>query len=251
MKKQKIAISLDNNVLKLLDSKVDGSIIRSRSQAIEFYLKKGLKEENIDTAIILLKGEQQVLTLKPFRGKTYILSQIEFLQRNGIINIFIVTQHTKNINQFLEEISKSKIKVNIIEKEAKGNASALFGAKDVILNDAVVISGDVYNDFNLRKMIDKHKQNDNIATMGLISRDKPEQYGNVILDGDIIIEFTEKPKKATSHVVNAGIYIFKPEILNFISKTTISLERDVFPKLAQDNQLLGFFTHGEYIHIIK
>ena len=39
MKKPKIAISLDKPLLDLIDSKVDGSILRSRSQAMEFFLK--------------------------------------------------------------------------------------------------------------------------------------------------------------------------------------------------------------------
>ena len=36
MSKPKIAISLDKSLLELVDSKVDGSVIRSRSQAMEF-----------------------------------------------------------------------------------------------------------------------------------------------------------------------------------------------------------------------
>jgi len=37
IKKPKIAISLDKSLLDLVDSKVDGSVIRSRSQAMEFF----------------------------------------------------------------------------------------------------------------------------------------------------------------------------------------------------------------------
>jgi len=250
MKKEKIAISLDKNLLDLVDSKVDGSVIRSRSQAIEFYLKKGLKGEGIDTAIILLRGEHQQIALRKFKGTSLILSQLDFLASNGITHVFILTQHTKIINDLLEEISKSKIKADIIEKDSKGNASALLAVKDKVENDFVVMSGDVYNSFNLRRMIEKHKDGNKIATIGLMSREKAAEYGNVILDGDIIVDFIEKPKKAESNIVNAGIYIFKPEIFNSFSQSTSSLERDLFPMLAKQRQLLGFFTHGEYEHIV-
>ena len=101
MKKPKIAISLDKNLLDLVDSKVDGSVIRSRSQAIEFFLRKGLQEQSINAAVLLIKGEHQKNSLKKLKGKSLIKNQIEFFSKNGINNLYIVTQHTKNINPVL------------------------------------------------------------------------------------------------------------------------------------------------------
>ena len=59
MKKPKIAISLDQSLLDQIDSKVDGSIIRSRSQAIELFLRRGLHDEKIDTAFLLVSKNNQ------------------------------------------------------------------------------------------------------------------------------------------------------------------------------------------------
>jgi len=42
--KEKIAISLDKPLLTLLDALVDGITYRSRSQAIEHLLRKGLAQ---------------------------------------------------------------------------------------------------------------------------------------------------------------------------------------------------------------
>lgn len=250
MRKGKIAISVNKNLLDIIDSKVDGSVIRSRSQAIEFYLRKGLKDESIDTAVILLKGEHQQIALRSIAGKSLVMSQLNFLAENGIANAYIVTQHTNDIGNLQKELSKSKISVEIVKKDAKGNASALFAVRDKITSDFVAMSGDVYNNFSLRRMVEKHKSSNRIATIGLMSREKASEYGNVILDGDLVIEFIEKPKRTESNVVNAGIYIFKPEIFSMFSQAAVSLERDVFPILAKQRQLLGFFTHGEYRHII-
>src|SRR3989338_9128480 len=97
-KKPKVAISLDQNLLNLMDSKVDGSVIRSRSQAMEFFLRKGLQGQSINTAVLLIKGEHQANLLKKLRGKSLIKSQIEFFSKNAINNLYIVTQHTKHIN---------------------------------------------------------------------------------------------------------------------------------------------------------
>ena len=250
MVKPKIAISLDNSLLKIVDSKVDGSVIRSRSQAIEFFLKKGLQEQSVNFAVLLLKGEHQEFALKSVEGTSLIKKQIEFFSRYGIKTIYIVTQHSKNVNLLLNEVSDAKINVEIVEKQAKGNAEALRAIKGNISNSFVVMSGDTYNNFDLLKMIKKHMESEKLATMGLMTREKTSSYGTAILDGDLIIDFQEKPKHYSTNIVNAGIYIFKSEIFEMF-QDSVSLEKDLFPKLARLKQLVGFFTYGEYLHLEK
>jgi mannose-1-phosphate guanylyltransferase len=83
-----------------------------------------------------------------------------------------------------------------------------------------------------------------------MTREKPSSYGTAILDGDLIIDFQEKPKHYSTNIVNAGIYIFKLEIFGLFEKDEkdFSLEKNLFPKLAKLKQLVGFFTYGEYKH---
>jgi NDP-sugar pyrophosphorylase family protein len=242
MNKSKIAISVDNSLLNLVDSKVDGSVIRSRSQAIEYFLRKGLSEDSISIAVILLKGTQQEVALKPFKGKSLIKNQIEFFSNNGVKKIYLVTQGAKK--ELREELIDTG--VEIIEKDAKGNAFALLSLKDKIKSNFIVMSGDTYNNFDLIKMSNKHQQLNKIATMGLMTRDKSSDYGTAILDGDLVIDFQEKTKELSSHIVNAGIYIFKPEVFELISGD--SLEKGLFSKIAKIKELVGFFTYGEYLH---
>ena len=248
MKKPKVAISLDKSLLDLVDSKVDGKVIRSRSQAIEFFLRKGLQGQSINTAVLLIKGEHQSNMLKKLKGKSLIKNQIEFFSKNGINNLYIVTQHNKNINLLLNEVSDAKINVEIIEANAGGNAQALQAVKDKVKNNFIVMSGDTYNDFDLLKMVKKHMETDKMTTMGLMTREKTTGYGTAILDGDFIVSFQEKPKQSSTNIVNAGIYIFKPEVFELFESVN-SLEKDLFPKLARMKQLVGFFTYGEYEHI--
>lgn len=248
MKKPKIAISLDKPLLDLVDSKVDGNVIRSRSQAVEFFLRKGLKEQSINTAVILLRGEHQSISMKNVKGKSLIKNQLDFFYKNNISNVFIITQHTKNMNLFLNEISDSRLNIEVIEKNVKGTANALGAIKNKIKGDFVVMSGDTYNEFDLIKMARKHLEMDKMATMGLMTRSETEGYGTAILDGDFIADFQEKPKQSSTNIVNAGIYCLKPEIFELFEGVN-SLENDLFSKLARMKQLVGFFTYGEYLHL--
>jgi len=245
--KSKIAISMDKGLLEQIDAKVDGSVIRSRSQAIEYFLRKGLKESSIEAGVLMLKGEHQGLVLRDFKGESLLKKQIGFFAANGIKTLFIITQHTSSMNKLLLEIENSAIDVKVVESDAKGNAEALLALKDNLRKSFIVMSGDTYNNFDLLRMIKKHLELDKLGTMGLMSIEKPSRYGNAILDGDLIVDFLEKPKAVASNVVNAGIYIFKPEVFELFSGVS-SLESDLFSKLARIKQLVGFFTHGEYVH---
>ena len=247
VKKPKVAISLDKFLLDQIDSKVDGSIIRSRSQAIEFFLRKGLKESSISTAVLLIRGEHQGNLLKELKGKSLLKQQIGFFAANGINTLYIVTQHTPLINKVLLEIENAPIEVTLVQKDVKGNADALITLKDKLKGNFVVMSGDTYNNFELLRMVKKHLEQDKLSTMGLMSIEKPSKYGNAILDGDLVVDFQEKPKAVASNVVNAGIYVFKPEVFELFDNVK-SLEKDLFSKLARIKQLVGFFTHGEYRH---
>lgn len=250
MRKPKIAISVDKPLLDLIDSKVDGNIIRSRSQAIEFYLRKGIVDQSINTAVILLKGDHQKISLNEIRGEKLIKKQLKFFQNNNVNNILIVTQRSTLMKEFLSEVADVNINIKVFEKEVKGNAQALISIKDKIQGNFIVMSGDTYNNFNLLKMSSKHMEIDKMATMGLMTRSDTFGYGTAILDGDFIVDFKEKPKESSTHIVNAGIYIFRQEVFEMFEGVN-SLEKDLFPKLAKIKQLVGFFTYGEYLHIEK
>ena len=133
------------------------------------------------------------------------------------------------------------------EKKQEGTASALKLLKGKIENDFIVINGDTFNDFDLRRMIQKHKQSGKVATIGLITSKKASKYGGILISGDEIIGIKDKDDSKDIFIINAGIYVFKPTIFKYISREK-SLERDVFPKLVKEKQINGYFTHGFYIH---
>ncbi|MAG08174.1 hypothetical protein CMO89_01770 [Candidatus Woesearchaeota archaeon] len=247
MNKTKIAISIDQPLLELIDSKVDGSIIRSRSQAIEFFLRKGIGEQTIKDAVLLVHKKDFGMLLEEFQGSRLIVKHLKFLIENGINNVYLVTQPNDKINEINKLISGLKVKVNYVyEKNPRGTASALNLVRDYLKESFVVINGDTYNEFNLRKMMNKHVKSNKVATIGLITSKAPHNYSSVTLEGDNVIFFKDK-ERTESFIINAGIYIFKPDVFNYL-KDISSLEREVFPNLTQINELQGYFTYGVYKH---
>ncbi|MBI4170703.1 MAG: ribbon-helix-helix protein, CopG family [Candidatus Aenigmarchaeota archaeon] len=232
--KDKIAISLHKETLEKIDKKIDGTNIRSRSQAIEILIKKGLALSTVNTAVLLLSKMHANIPAKPFKSSSVLDQQTEFFRKNNITNIYAIVQGGLETD-----------KVTVIKTNEKTNGDALRQAKGVIKDNFVVMSGDIYTNFDLAGMIGKHMTSGKMATIGLMSSPTPGKYGTAVMEGDMVVSFAEKPKKPESHITNAGIYIFSPEIFSILKG---SIEKNVLPELARKKQLVGYFTTGEYVH---
>ncbi len=248
--KKKISASIDAELLKKLDSLIDGNSIRNRSQAIE-YLIKNAPQQDIKIGVILAGGDKQKLkfknTYKPLfkiDGKEIILHTVEKLKNAGVKKIYIIS------NSIINEISKivsniDDIDISFIVDDSKGTSGALYKLKK-ISEPMIVVSGDVYFDFDLKKMIDFHKSKKSSVTIAVTTTDISHSKDSIEIEGDKIIKFEYKPKKP-SYYSNAGIYIFEPDALTYILSEG-SLERDVFPKLSKMGKLMAYLISGKWFH---
>ncbi len=102
--------------------------------------------------------------------------------------------------------------------------------------DFAVVCGDAYFDFDLKGAMAEHRRSGAVATV--LVKEMPEEtltnYGVVQYNerGDVQ-SFQEKPKAGTAHsnMINTGIYLFSPEVFDFIPKTG---EYDIGSQLLPD-----------------
>lgn len=117
----------------------------------------------------------------------------------------------------------------------------------------IALNGDVIAQINLKEMLRQHSESKAIITDALHEVKSPRGFGVVQLGkGNRIKRFVEKPApgKEPSHLVNAGIYIIEPGVLDMIpSGRKVSLEREIFPKLATHGELFGFSFSGHWFDI--
>jgi glucose-1-phosphate cytidylyltransferase len=100
--------------------------------------------------------------------------------------------------------------------------------------------GDGLSDIDISKLLAFHKSHGKIAT---ISATKPvSRFGSLSLRDDGSVEsFKEKPQ--TDEFVNAGFFVFEPEIFNYLDENCI-LEQEPLNQLACDSQLMAFKHEG-------
>jgi NDP-sugar pyrophosphorylase family protein len=117
----------------------------------------------------------------------------------------------------------------------------------------VVMNGDVIADIDLAEMRDRHDRTKALITDALHKVQDVRRFGVAQLGSDSrITKFVEKPgaKEAPSRLVNAGIYMISPDVLQMIpSGRKVSLEREIFPVLAKEGKLIGFSFSGYWFDI--
>jgi mannose-1-phosphate guanylyltransferase len=102
----------------------------------------------------------------------------------------------------------------------------------------VVLCGDALIDLDLTAAVQWHRSKGSIATVVMKSVPKREvsSYGVVVTDEEGRIKaFQEKPaiEAALSNDINTGIYIFEPEIFNYIpANEEYDIGGDLFPTLV-------------------
>jgi mannose-1-phosphate guanylyltransferase len=118
----------------------------------------------------------------------------------------------------------------------------------------IMLNGDIYADINYGELLETHRKTGALATIALCKVDDPCSFGVADLYGSTIRRFVEKPARghAPSNLINAGAYVLSPEVFEYIPEgRAVSLEREVFAKLAEKGKLSGHCIDGLWIDIGK
>ena len=115
-----------------------------------------------------------------------------------------------------------------------------------------VANSDEIREVDLYAMRRFHEDRGADATVCLAKSGDSRLFGAVRLEGHRVAEFTEKPKSGipVPGLVNAGLYLFQPRVLDFIPNAgNPMLEKAVFPQLARCGRLFGFLPGGRWLAI--
>ena len=262
MDRNRLTITLKQEVLKQLDDLIDGTRIRNRSHAIEYVLSKHFAPK-VRRALILAGGKglkmrpftyEMPKALIPLNGRPVLEHIIESLRRYDIRELVIsIGYQGQKIKQHFGDGSKYGVRIVYLDqgKNETGTAQPVLHAKKLFGNQPfVVYYGDVLANVDLVDMIDYHLSTDALVTMALTSVNRSSDWGVVRVQGSKVYSLLEKPdhRKNLSHVINAGVYIFEPKALEHFDSAT-KLERDVFPKLVEQGKLAGYLFAGQWFDV--
>lgn len=201
-------------------------------------------------ALILVGGKgtrlQSVVSdlpkpLAPIAGKPFLEHQIEFLRRQGLSNIVLLTGHMaeKIRAQFGSAVSYSH------ESTPLGTGGAILQA---MTEDGryLVLNGDSILVTDYQKLVNEAK---GPATLAAFHVADTSRFGRLDLEDDGRVRaFREKTDTAGAGWINAGVYVLERSIFKG-KQGAFSLEKDVLPKLAGENKLRAVKCEGEFLDI--
>jgi len=185
----------------------------------------------------------------PILQKPVMEFLLELLKEHGFREIMVNVSHLaeeienyfRDGQRFGVEIAYSfegRIEDGELIGDALGSAGGLKKIQDFqkfFDETFVVLCGDALVDLDLTEAVKKHKEKGSIASLitKKVTRDQVSSYGVVVSDEyGRIKTFQEKPSvdKALGDSINTGIYLFEPEIFNYIpSGEKFDIGADLFP----------------------
>lgn len=188
----------------------------------------------------------------PIMGKPLLERNIEKLKRHGVDEILLSTCYKPEIiKNYFGDGSKLGVKISYItEDEPLGTAGAIRNAAKYIDDTFLVFNADILSDIDISEMLRLHMERGARATIAVTRVANPSAYGVIEHDENgFVTAFREKPKphETRSNLINAGTYIFEPEILDEIpAGRAVSVERETYPLLLQKGYRIAIYDRCSY-----
>ncbi|MCT0224665.1 NDP-sugar synthase [Synechococcus sp. CS-1328] len=189
----------------------------------------------------------------PILQKPVMEFLLELLREHGFNEIMVNVSHlAEEIENYFRDGQRFGVQIaysfegKIEDGELIGDALGSAGGLKKIQNfqpffddTFVVLCGDALIDLDLTEAVRRHREKGAMASLVTkrVPKDQVSSYGVVVTDPEgRVLSFQEKPslEEAASDMINTGIYIFEPEVFDFIPDTTpFDIGSDLFPRLVQ------------------
>ncbi len=101
--------------------------------------------------------------------------------------------------------------------------------------------GDGVSDINLQELLAFHRSHGKLATLTAVH--PPARFGHLDLDGDQIVEFSEKPQTREGWI-NGAFFVLEPGVFDYIEGDDTQWEKSPLENLAKDGQLMAYKYTG-------
>jgi len=164
----------------------------------------------------------------------------------GFKNIILsVNYKSEMIEEYFGDGSAFGTKIEYVrESKRMGTAGALSLIKNELTKPFFVMNGDLLTNINFEHMLEYHRTNNSVATMGVREYDFQVPYGVVNVNDHLISSIEEKPVQR--FFVNAGVYILSSHALKTIPDDSYFDMPTLFEKLIADKQTAVSFPIREY-----
>jgi D-glycero-D-manno-heptose 1,7-bisphosphate phosphatase len=183
-------------------------------------------------------------------GRPFIAWLLDEVSRHGIPRITLLAGFEAAQFARYDGAAWRASRVEVLAEPAPlGTGGALRLFRDRLAERFLLLNGDTFFDVNLLALAARSEAQ-TLVTMAL-RRDAPgARFGVVELDdGARVTGFAPRPAAAATGPINGGIYLLDRAVTDRIGEGPVSLEADVFPKLAAERRIGGVVFDGGFLDI--
>lgn len=179
-------------------------------------------------------------------GQPILETIIRRLTDHGLSKIFLSVNYKKQmIKDYFGDGKKFGVSVGYLEEDTPlGTAGALSLIENQFELPIIVMNGDVLTNVNFDHLLAFHEENEAAATMCVREFEYQVPYGVVNVKGHEIIDIVEKPIEKC--LVNAGIYVLSPKVLQMIPKDEFFDMPSLFDLVREKKMKTTAFPIREY-----
>lgn len=188
----------------------------------------------------------------PIMAKPLLERNMLKLKDLGVDEIILSSCYKpRKIQEYFGDGTKLGLKIHYIcEDIPLGTGGAIKNAEEFFDDTFIIFNADILSDINIRDMMKFHKGKRASVTIAVTQAEDPSAYGVVEFNENLYAQsFTEKPmlSEIKSDYINAGIYIFEPNVLKEIPDLkVVSLEREIYPQLLEKGYPIAVYKSEAY-----
>jgi mannose-1-phosphate guanylyltransferase len=173
----------------------------------------------------------------PIDGQPMLDIWLDAFDRAGMDEVLVNLHYLPDVvRHHLEARTGTPAVRTFFEPELLGSAGTLAANRAWIHGEEMFLAcyADNLTDFDLRSLVQAHKEHGALATLAVFHSEHPSTGGVVELDGSgTVTAFAEKPSNPVSDLVNAGMYAFHPGVLDEIGgPPPRDIGYDLLPRLV-------------------
>jgi D-glycero-alpha-D-manno-heptose 1-phosphate guanylyltransferase len=191
--------------------------------------------------------------LAPIGGRPFLSFLLDNLEQAGIREaVLLVGFGADQVRTQFGDRYKGIQLLYSMEPEPLGTAGAVKLAAPLLRGHTVLLlNGDSHLELDLGTFLRFHSGHGGAGSIALASVENASRFGRVVLGaGDRIWRFEEKDPAPAHGWINAGLYLFRKDLLEGITPgRAVSLERDVMPRWVEAGHVFGFRGGSRFIDI--
>lgn len=193
--------------------------------------------------------------LAPVHGRPFLDYVLDFLQASGLVSRFVLA--TGHLADKVEAHYGASYRGTDIlysrEPIPLGTGGAVLNAmRQLALSTPfLLLNGDSFVDADLGALQRLHQDSGAGLTLALFPVDDAARFGTVCVANTHVTAFAEKTGLAQAGLINSGIYLIEPRVLQAFSGQSgaLSLETAILPQLVAAQQVHALVGGSRFIDI--